>query len=515
MPLAYSLDRIPVCRRQCELGVPPAVEPVLTRTLPSRLDLAVDPVEAARIAPAADPARPRPSIGLRAAVALIVGVVIGAGIFKAPSIVASFSPSAEAMFGLWLLGGLVSLIGALCYAELATAYPHAGGDYHFLQRAYGRSVAFLFGWARFSVITTGSIALLGFVFGDYLQQVLPFPLGPPGAGPTLYAAAIIIVLTLVNVRGIRAGAGTQTWLTLLEVGGLLLITGAAAFLAEPATASATPAPASGSTANAAPPSWGMAMVFVLLTYGGWNEAAYISAEVRDGRRNMVKALVLSVLLITALYLLVAWACWHTLGLEGMAASEALAADVMRRTVGPAGELLIAVLVAVSALTSINATMIVGARTGYAMGCDWPRLRRLGRWDGERGTPAVAMLVQGAAALLLVGLGAAFGSGFKAMVEFTAPVFWLVFLLAGLSLFVLRRREPDLPRPFKVPLFPLLPLLFCASCAWMLWSSLSYVFSQTLGGLNAAWIGVAVLALGTLLLPLLRAPHASPGSSHPP
>lgn len=481
----------------------------------------MDPVEAARIATGIEPPRPRPSIGLRAAVALIVGVVIGAGIFKAPAIVASFSPSVEAMFGLWLLGGLVSLVGALCYAELATTYPNAGGDYHFLQRAYGRSVAFLFGWARFSVITTGSIALLGFVFGDYLQQVLPFPLGPPGAGPPLYAAAIIVVLTLVNLRGIRAGAHTQSWLTLLEVGGLLLIAGAAAFLAEPAGGSAASAATAAVTAadtppaSAAPASWGMAMVFVLLTYGGWNEAAYISAEVRDGRRNMVKALVLSVLLITGLYLLVTWACWHTLGLEGMAASEALAADVMRRTLGPAGEVLIALLVAVSALTSINATMIVGARTGYAMGCDWPRLRRLGRWDGERGTPAVAMLVQGAAALLLVALGAAFGSGFKAMVEFTAPVFWLFFLLAGLSLFVLRLREPERPRPFKVPLFPVLPLLFCASCAWMLWSSLSYVFSQTLGGLNAAWIGVAVLALGVLLLPLLRHPPASTGATHPP
>lgn len=476
----------------------------------------MDPVEAARTVPAVEPAHPQPAIGLRAAVALIVGVVIGAGIFKAPSIVASLSPSAGAMFGMWLLGGLVSLAGALCYAELATAYPHAGGDYHFLHRAYGRSVAFLFGWARFSVITTGSIALLGFVFGDYLQQVLPFPLGPPDAGPTLYAAAIIVVLTLVNLRGIRAGASTQSWLTLLEVGGLLLIVGAAALLAGPASGAATAAAAAANTpAGAGAASWGMAMVFVLLTYGGWNEAAYISAEVRDGRRNMVKALVLSVLLITSLYLLVTWACWHTLGLEGMAASEALAADVMRRTLGQPGEVLIALLVAVSALTSINATMIVGARTGYAMGCDWPRLHRLGRWDGARGTPAVAMLVQGAAALLLVGLGAAFGSGFKAMVEFTAPVFWLFFLLAGASLFVLRRREPERPRPFKVPLFPLLPLLFCASCAWMLWSSLSYVFSQTLGGLNAAWIGVAVLALGVLLLPLLRHSPASPGASHLP
>jgi len=449
---------------------------------------------------AATAAGPRPLLGLRETVALIVGVVIGAGIFKAPAIVAGLSGSAAGMFGLWVLGGLVSLAGALCYAELATSCAHPGGDYHFLRRAYGRSVAFLFGWARFSVITTGSIALLAFVFGDYLQPVLPFPFLPAAWGPVGWAAAVIALLSLVNLRGLRSGAATQNWLTLAEVGGLLLIAAAAALFADAGPAS--PSPSSPATA---PASFGMAMVFVLLTYGGWNEAAYISAEVRDGPRNMVRALTVSVLIITVLYLLVTWACWKTLGLAGMAASDTLAADVMRKTLGSGGEATISVLVAVSALTSINATMIVGARSGYAMGCDWTRLRRLGNWDGERGTPAAAMLVQGVAALLLVALGAAFGSGFKAMVEFTAPVFWLFFLLAGLSLFVLRRREPALARPFRVPLFPLVPLLFCAACAWMLWSSLSYVYSQQLGGLNAAWIGVAVLAVGLLLLPWLHAP----------
>jgi amino acid transporter len=177
---------------------------------------------------------------------------------------------------------------------------------------------------------------------------------------------------------------------------------------------------------------------------------------------------------------------------------------MRRAFGRSGEQAIALLVAVSALTSINATMIVGARTGYAMGRDWRPLAWLARWDGPRGTPTLAMLLQCGAALLLVGLGTAMGGGFRAMVEFTAPVFWLFFLLSGLSLFVLRRREPGRIRPYKVPLFPLLPLLFCASCAWMLWSSLAYVSSQSLGGLNAAWIGVAVLAAGLVLLVLLHA-----------
>jgi basic amino acid/polyamine antiporter, APA family len=444
-------------------------------------------------------------LDLREAIMLIVGIVIGAGIFKAPSMVAGMAGSASWMFGAWVLGGVISLIGALCYAELTTAFPSAGGDYHFLRRAYGRPVAFLFGWARFSVITTGSIALLAFVFGDYLQQAIPLGL-PPGWGPAAYALAAILVLWAVNARGIRAAASTQTWLTALEVGGLLLVFVAALWLATGGGTAGAPGQASSAVASAAAPSlsaFGMAMVFVLLTYGGWNEAAYISAEIKDGRRNMVRALVISILAITLLYLLVTWAYWHGLGLQGMAKSEALAADLLGKAFGATGRMVIAVLVAIAALTSINATMIVGARTNYAVGRDWPVLRKLGHWNGERGTPANAMHLQNTAAALLVLLGAWTGSGFRSMVEFTAPVFWLFFLLTGLALFLLRRREPEVDRPFRVPLYPILPVIFCVTCTYMLWSSLSYVSSQSLGGINAAWIGVAVLGIGGILLLVLR------------
>lgn len=451
---------------------------------------------------------PRPLLGLREAVALIVGMVVGAGIFKAPALVAGMTGSPGWMFLAWALGGAVSLAGALCYAELGTAYAHAGGDYHFLARAYGRGLAFLFGWARYTVITTGSIALLAFVFGDYLQQVLPLPAASPGAGAALYAAGAVLVLGLLNLAGLRRASLAQTGLTLFETGGLVAVAVAAALVA------AVPAvdPTTAATGAGPPATFGLAMVFVLLAYGGWNEAAYISAELRDGRRNMVRALVLSVLVVTLLYLLVAWACWHALGMRGLAASSAPAADVMRLGFGPGGEAALALLVAVSALTSMNTTIIVGARTGYALGRDWQLLRWLSGWDGARGTPRLALLLQCAAALALVALGTRLGGGFRAMVEFTAPVFWLFFLLTGVALFILRRRDPALPRPFRVPLYPLVPLLFCAACAGMLWSSLSYVSAQSLGGLNAAWIGVAVLGAGLVVLALLLAAPASPQSS---
>jgi amino acid transporter len=440
---------------------------------------------------------PRETLGPREAIAIVVGIVIGAGIFKAPSLVAMNSPSEAWMMGAWVLGGVVSIIGALCYCELATAYPSAGGDYHFLHRAFGRHVSFLFAWSRFSVITTGSIALLAFVFGDYMTQVLP--LGPWSAA--IWGAASIIALTWLNVRGVRQGAATQVALTMLEVGGLVLVFVAGIVAATQGLGASAPqaaAPAAPAAAFALP-AFGFAMVFVLLTFGGWNEGAYISAELRDRQRNMVPVMVGSLALVTLLYLAANWAYLAGLGLGGMAKSKAVAADLLGIVFGKTGEVLISLMVAIAALTSINATMIVGARSNFAAGRDWAALGRLGEWVDDRGTPVNAMLLQGGFALALMLLGLATGGGFSTMVEYTAPVFWLFFLLAGLSLFVLRVREPDTPRPFRVPLYPVLPLVFCGACAYMLQSSLGYVGGNTFLGVNAAWVGVAVLGVGVLLM----------------
>ncbi|RPH43380.1 MAG: amino acid permease [Burkholderiales bacterium] len=440
---------------------------------------------------------PRETLGPREAIAIVVGIVIGAGIFKAPSLVAMNSPSEAWMLGAWVLGGVVSIIGALCYCELATAYPSAGGDYHFLHRAFGRHVSFLFAWSRFSVITTGSIALLAFVFGDYMTQVLP--LGPWSAA--IWGGASIVGLTWLNVRGVRQGAATQVALTALEVGGLVLVFVAGIVAATQGLGASAPqaaAPAAPAAAFALP-AFGFAMVFVLLTFGGWNEGAYISAELRDRQRNMVPVMVGSLALVTLLYLGANWAYLAGLGLSGMANSKAVAADLLGIVFGKTGEVLISLMVAIAALTSINATMIVGARSNFAAGRDWAALGRLGEWVDDRGTPVNAMLLQGGFALLLMLLGLVTGGGFSTMVEYTAPVFWLFFLLAGLSLFVLRVREPDAPRPFRVPLYPVLPLVFCAACAYMLQSSLGYVGGNTFLGVNAAWVGVAVLGVGVILM----------------
>jgi amino acid transporter len=242
---------------------------------------------------------------------------------------------------------------------------------------------------------------------------------------------------------------------------------------------------------------GSAMVFVLFTYGGWNDAAYISAEVRDRRRNMVRALLLSIGIVTLLYLLVNLAYLKGLGYEGMARSDAVAADLMKRVWGPAGEKVISVMIAIAALTSVNGSMIVGARSNYALGRDWPMFRALARWDETSGSPRTAMLVQGAIALALVVFGAFQNAGFTGLVEYSLPVFWGFFMLTGIALFILRAKEPDAPRPFRVPGYPLVPAIFVIVCAYLLYSSLVYHGKHALVGLGVLAVGALVLLIGRL------------------
>ena len=382
---------------------------------------------------------------------------------------------------LWLLGGVISLIGALCYAELAIAYPHPGGNYHYLIRAFGRNVGFLFAWARMTVLQTGSIVLLAFVFGDYASQVLS--LGSYSSA--IYAAIAIALFTGLNLISVNQGKWTQNGLAIAEVLGLLLVVIVGLLW------SSTPPPVVPQETTSGG-SLGLAMIFVLLSYGGWNEAAYISAELQDVRRNMIRALLWSIGIISAVYILINLAYLHGLGLSGMAQSKAVAADLMRRAFGQPGATFISLLITVSALSSMNATVFTGARTNYALGQDFSLFSFLGRWHHRANTPTQALLVQGAISLALVVLGSLQRDGFKTMVDYTAPVFWFFFLLTGVSLFILRFKEPNVPRPFRVPLYPLTPILFCLTCGYLLYSSLVYT------GIGAL-VGVAVVAAGIPVL----------------
>ncbi|NJK34816.1 MAG: amino acid permease [Oscillatoriales cyanobacterium SM2_2_1] len=426
--------------------------------------------------------QPRPSLRVFDAIALVVGIVIGAGIFSFPPLVAANAGSAGAALGLWLLGGVISLVGALCYAELTAAYPDAGGDYLFLRKAFGAEVALLFVWARMTVIQTGSIALLALVLGDNLSAV--FRLGDYSSA--IYAEVVIVTFTALNVAGIRIGTWVQNVAaSLLFLGLVLVISAGAIAVIRNGLPVSSNAPSEGSL--------GLSMVFVLLTYGGWNEAAFISAEVEQGPRNMARVMVGSIGLITLAYLLINAAYLGALGYEGTVQARAVGVVLMQQVVGSDAGILIALIVAIATVTSIHGTILTGARSAYALGTTIPRLEWLGQWSERANVPQVALLTQGAIAMMLILVGAWERKGIETVVEYTAPVFWLFFLLTGLSIFVLRTWEPDRPRPFRIPLYPLLPIAFCTTCLFMLYSSLAYANAN-----GNAWIGLTVVAAGTPL-----------------
>ena len=437
---------------------------------------------------AADAAQavPRRNLDVRHAMAVCVGMVIGAGIFRTAPNVAGNVMGIGSLFGAWILGGVLSLLGALCFAEMAAAFPHAGGDYSFLARAYGKKLALFFAWSRFSVIHTGSMALLAFVFGDYLAELINFG---PWTSP-IFGVGVVVALIAVNLRGIHLGVGTQVGLMSLVLFGLACVVLGAIWLALQGVAPLTSASVLSAPGDIT--SFGTAMVFVLLAYGGWSDAATLSAEMRDERRGIVLALVGGMSIVGALYLAVNWGYVRVLGLDGLANTNAPAADLMRRAFGRPGEILIVATVATAAVSIMNALLIVGARTTFAAAQDLSGLADLDHWDELRGTPARAMLAMGGVSILLIGFGSLTRGGFSTMVDYLAPVYWFFLSLSALAVIVLRVRSPEAPRPFRVPGYPVTPILFFLSCLYTLYASLAYV---KIGAL----VGVAVLAVGGVFL----------------
>lgn len=342
------------------------------------------------------------------------------------------------------------------------------------------------------MIQTGAIAVVAFIYGDYAQRLLP--LGPYGSA--WHAALVVMALTLLNVLGTRESRRAQVFFTVVTVAALLLVILAGLALAEPQPAITPAAPASGNLAAML----GMGMVFVLLTYGGWNEAAYLSGELRNPARNMSRVLLFGTALVTGIYLLANLVFLDIFGLEGLRQSDAVAADLMSIVAGPKAEALLALFVCLTALSTLNATIFTGSRVYYALGRDVPQLAFLGRWNERGATPVRALLLQCTITLPLILFGALSQSGVETMVAYTAPVFWLFMFLTALSLIRLRRLHPGVQRPFSVPLYPLTPILFALSCLGLFYSSTLYA-----GG--GALLGLLVLGAGLPLL-LLQRPQAA-------
>ncbi len=415
------------------------------------------------------------SLSVLQAAAMLVGIVVGIGIFKTPPIIAANVSSEAAFLGVWIAGGLLTLIGALCYAELSSTYPDAGGEYHYLTRAYGKGISFLFSWGRMTVMQTGAIAAVAFAFGDYAITLVP--LGPYGAA--LHAAIAVIALTGLQLVGTALSGRAQFWLTIATIAVVALVA-LCGFIAGPQPSTSEPVTSGGAL--------GLAMVFILLTYGGWNETAYVSGEVENPGRNMARVLVMGTAAVMALYVLVNFALVWMLGLAGLRQASAVMTQPVEQVFGTAGVWIFGLIVCIAALSTLNATIFTGARSTLALGADFRPFSPLGRRNASNSAPTNALLLQGAIALALIAFGAQARNGFQTMVEYTAPVFWTFMLLIGISLFLFRMREPDRQRPFRVPLYPITPLIFCLTCLYLLYSSVMYT------GTGAA-IGIAILAVG--------------------
>ncbi|HUY88923.1 MAG TPA: amino acid permease [Pirellulales bacterium] len=432
-------------------------------------------------------AAPQRQLTLFDSTSIIVGIIIGSGVYKAAPDIAGCVPSSVAVIGVWLVGGLFALIGSLCYAELATMFPAEGGDYVFLSRAYGRPMGLLFAWCELWIVRPGSIGSLAFVFADYANEILP--LGPHAL--VIYAAGAIAVLTAINILGVASGKWTQNLLTAAKLAGLLAVV-AIGFLYS--------APEASSPAKPSSSDWGLAMILILYAYGGWNDMAYVSAEVRNPEKNIFRALISGTLAVTLIYVLVNAAFLHALGFEGLRQAPAVAADVARLGAGDWGAKAVSVLVAVSALGAVNGMIFTGGRIYYAMGKEHALFALLGRWSPRLGTPAWSLAVQGLIAIgVVLGFGLTLDSsgdgGFERMVTFTLPVFWLFLLLVSLSLIVLRLRDPSRPRPHRAPFYPLTPLAFAGCCAFMLRASLLY--AEEKGSPEPRW-SFGLLAAGIVV-----------------
>jgi basic amino acid/polyamine antiporter, APA family len=439
-------------------------------------------------------------------VSIIIGIVIGAGIYETAPYVLQNVPNPAVAIGVWVAGGLLSLVGALCYAELATTFPRSGGDYVYLTNAYGRIAGFLFGWCQLTVLMTGSIGMMAYIFADYAARL--WQLGAPWK-PAL-AATAVLVFTWTNLVGLIFGKRTQNLLTLLKVLGIGGIVVAGFLWAKPAAPIAAAASAGGG-------SIGLAMILVLYTYGGWNDAALVASEIHDRRRNIPRALVLGTVLLTLIYVLVNAAYILGLGFEGARNSGEVAADLFQVSLGGTGAAAMSLLVMISALGAINGLIYTGSRVYASLGADYRWFEGLARWHPTRKTPVISLTAQGAISLLLVLLvGTNLGQaalngmlsllamggieweghgGFETLLRATAPVFWLFFLGTGLSLFVLRWRDPTRPRPFRVPLYPFTPALFCAMCIYMLYSATVYAGKLLLLGLIPLILGVITYLIG--------------------
>lgn len=411
----------------------------------------------------------RRDLGLVEATTIVAGSMIGSGIFFVPNLVAREFPSTPLIVAFWLLGGLLAFAGALAVAELTAMFPRAGGPYDFVREAFGETAGFLSGWAYFLLTKAAIGAAVAFVFAVFLGRFTEL-------GPTqlkLVAVWVLAAFTFVNWIGVRHAGHVQNVLTGLKVGALVLI-GGAAFLLPSSGAAPAPVVEGGGRLT-------VAFLPILFAYNAWINATFVAEEVRNPQRTLPRALALGVGLVTVLYVVVNVAYLHLLGPDGVAASEAVAADAADLVL-PAGGLVLAGAVVVSTAGNLNGGLLTGARLPMALARDGWLPARLGALS-RYATPGAALLLQ-----LVIAAGIVLTGTFESIVSYALFVTWGVLLLVVVALLRLRRIRPDAERPYRVPLYPFTPVAFALAAALVL---VVTVLEQP----REAAIGIAIAATG--------------------
>ncbi len=401
---------------------------------------------------------------------LVMGGIVGSGIFINPYVVAQQVHTPGLILGAWVAGGGVALLGALVYAELAARRPEAGGQYAYLRDAFHPSVAFVYGWTLLLVTQTGGMAAVAVTFARYFLEITRFPVSE-----ALVAAAALAGLTVINCLGVRAGSNVQSALMILKIVAIAALVGAGLFWARPAAAV-------GPVVRDSVTSFGAAMTPVLFAYGGWQTASFVSAEMKNSTRDLPRALLLGVMGVIILYVSVTWVCVRVLGADGLAQTHTPASAVMRAALGETGARFIAIGIAISTLGFMSQGMLTGPRVYYAMAEDRVFFRSVAWVSPRTAAPVVAIALQGAIAIIT-----AISGRYEQILNYVTSVDFILFGMTGISLIVFRIRKPD-SNGFRAPGHPVTTVVFVISC-FLVVASTVYKYPE-----NSA-IGWAILLSG--------------------
>jgi APA family basic amino acid/polyamine antiporter len=414
-------------------------------------------------------------LGLFDATMLVMGGIIGSGIFVTPAEVAQHVDTPLLIVGVWILGGLVALAASFVYAELAARRPEVGGQYAYLRDAYGPMPAFLYGWALLLVIQSGGMAAVAITFARYFGNLVQL-----SVGDNFIAVSVLALLTLINCLGVRSGSNVQSGLMVLKILAIATLVLAGLLFAPASVSQPLPAHTASISALAA---IGAAMTPVMFSYGGWQTSSFVAGEMRDPQRDLARGLLFGVAGVVILYASVAFVCVHALGPAGLAASKTPATDVMRLALGERGATFIAIGIAISALGFLSQGMLTAPRVYFAMAEDGLFFRSVAAVNATTRVPVVAIVLQGVAAAVIA-LSGTFGQ----ILGYVVSVDFIFFGLTGAALFVFRRRDPQQPVAFKAPLHPITTGLFVAACAMT-------VVATVWNNLTNSLIGYAILLAG--------------------